>query len=225
MGAEVELPIAGTAVIIRDSVRGPEVLLMRRPDRGSFASGWVFPGGKVEPGDRVDDGDAFRAEREAARRAAVRETFEEIGLRIGDVVALSRWHPPIHAPVRIRTWFFVAADPGGTLVPSAGEVVATAWMTPADALKRHEAGEIVLFPPTWVTLNALTDAASTADVLAQARLRAEHVPLFSTQLLETVDGQSFLWEGDEEHASGGHPGARHRLATGMLPWRYERTGE
>lgn len=224
VGAEVELPIAGTAVILRDSARGPEALMMRRPDRGSFASGWVFPGGKVEPGDRVVSGDALRGERESARRAAVREVQEEVGLDLSECIALSRWHPPAHVPVRIRTWFFVAPDPGGEVMPAADEVVETRWMTPEEALVRHAGGEIVLFPPTWVTLQSLTGSERVVDVLAQTRLREEHAALFTTQLLDAPEGQIFLWEGDEEHASGGVPGGRHRLETAMLPWRFTRTG-
>ncbi|MGX1695977.1 NUDIX hydrolase [Microbacterium keratanolyticum] len=223
MDAEVELPIAGTAVILRDSARGPEVLMLRRPDRGSFASGWVFPGGKVEPGDRAEAGGTLHGERESARRAAVRETQEEVGLDLSECVALSRWHPPVHVPVRIRTWFFVAPDPGGELMPAADEVVEAHWMTPEEALARHAAGDIVLFPPTWVTLESLVGRGSVADVLAQARLREEHATLFTTQLLDAPEGQTFLWEGDEEHASDGLPGGRHRLETGMLPWRFTRT--
>ena len=44
-----DLPVAGTAVLLRPTPEGFAVLLMRRPDRGSFAGAWVFPGGKVEP--------------------------------------------------------------------------------------------------------------------------------------------------------------------------------
>ncbi len=67
---ESSLPVAGTVVVRRAADPGFELLLMRRPDRGSFAGAWVFPGGKVEPGD-VREGDD---EAEDARRAAIRET-------------------------------------------------------------------------------------------------------------------------------------------------------
>ena len=65
-----DLPVAGTAVILRDAPQGVEALLLRRPDRGSFAGAWVFPGGMVDPGDRVTGA----PEQEDAGRAAVRET-------------------------------------------------------------------------------------------------------------------------------------------------------
>src|SRR5918912_496662 len=43
---------SATVVVLRDSERGPEVLLVRRHERsGDFAGASVFPGGLVEPGD------------------------------------------------------------------------------------------------------------------------------------------------------------------------------
>ena len=64
MTPAVDLPLAGTVVVLRDGALGAEVLLMRRPDRGSFAGGWAFPGGKVEAADAVEDCDALIAARE-----------------------------------------------------------------------------------------------------------------------------------------------------------------
>ncbi len=145
-----DLPVAGTAVLLRDGTEGLEVLLMRRPERGSFADAWVFPGGRIEDGDRIPGAE----EVDDACRAAVRETFEEVGIVVSDLVVLSCWHPPVEAAKRIRTWFFVGADPGGEVLASDEEVVDVVWTTPTDALARHAAGEWTLFPPTWVTLHA-----------------------------------------------------------------------
>jgi len=52
-GIDPDVPVGATVVIVRDRAGGPEVLMIERPDRGSFAGAWVFPGGKLEP----DDGD------------------------------------------------------------------------------------------------------------------------------------------------------------------------
>ena len=105
---ETTLPVAGTVVLLRASDPGFEVLLMRRPDRGSFAGAWVFPGGKVEPGDIRGSGDI-----DDARHAAIRETAEEVGLTVEDLIVLSEWQPPLEAPTRIRTWFFLAEGQQG----------------------------------------------------------------------------------------------------------------
>ncbi len=190
-----DLPVAGTIVLLRPATSGVEVLLMRRPDRGSFASAWVFPGGKVEPGDRV----LGAAEVDDARRAAIREVIEEVGLVVGEATVLSRWQPPASAPVRIRTWFFVAEPAQRDLRPAPDEVVETAWVSPAEALARHATGEWTLFPPTWVTLHGLSRHESAGDVIAAAGT----AQLFTTQVVD----EGFAW-------------GEQRLETGSLPWRF-----
>lgn len=191
------LPVAGTAVILRDAPSGPEVLLIRRPDRGSFAGAWVFPGGKVEDGDRVGGAD----EMADAQRAAIREIQEEVGLVVTGLVPLSRWEPPEDVPTRIRTWFFLAEAQAGELRLSPDEVVDAVWIAPAQALARHATGELLLFPPTWVTLDRLTVFDDVAAALATAGPLAE----YSTRM----NGKTFRWGED-------------RLETAELPWRFLR---
>lgn len=192
-----DLPVAGTAVLMRPTIEGFAVLLMRRPDRGSFAGAWVFPGGKVEPSDRREGAD----ESDDARRAAVRETAEEVGLTVSDPVLLSRWQPPVEAPIRIRTWFFLASAPADEPRVSVDEVVDVAWLSPADALSRHATGEWTLFPPTWVTLHQLSRFSSVDAALASAGVAQR----FSTRVVESPQGTDFEWDGV-------------RLRTGSLPW-------
>jgi 8-oxo-dGTP pyrophosphatase MutT (NUDIX family) len=93
---------AATLVPMRDGGRGLEVLLLRRSERASFVpGGYVFPGGVVDAADGSAEAAAFvrrlSAEQAAERLdlrdadppalaylvAAVRETFEESGLRVG----------------------------------------------------------------------------------------------------------------------------------------------
>ncbi|MEV8250882.1 NUDIX hydrolase [Microbacterium sp. NPDC076768] len=193
------LPVAGTAVLLRPATPGFEVLLMRRPDRGSFASAWVFPGGKVEPADRREGG----GDLEDARRAAVRETFEEVGLVIDDLVALSEWQPPPEAPTRIRTWFFLATAPADDLALAADEVSEVAWVSPAEALARHAAGEWTLYPPTWLTLHQLAGFTDVASALASSGT----AELFHTRIDEAETGRAFVWE-------------QGRLEAESLPWRF-----
>lgn len=192
------LPVAGTVVLLRAADPGFEVLLMRRPARGSFAGAWVFPGGKVDPDDRRKDA----AECDDARRAAIRETFEEVGLAVGDLVPLSQWQPPAEAPTRIRTWFFLGSAPDRDPVPSADEVAEIAWVRPDEALARHGAGEWLLFPPTWVTLHQLSAFADAEAALASGA----SAQLFQTRVLDA--GRAFVW-------------AQGRLDAGSLPWRFE----
>lgn len=195
-----DLPVAGTAVLVRDAVDGGiEVLMIRRPAQGSFAGAWVFPGGKVEQRDRRDGSEEI----DDARRAAVRETGEEVGLEIDALRPLSQWHPPVEAPTRIRTWFFLAPAPDASPVPSPEEVVDFAWTTPAAALARHATGEWTLFPPTWMTLHGLRTARDAASASAASAAPA----LFRTRVVPTDTGRDFAWE-------------QGRLRTGALPWSF-----
>ncbi|PRB06479.1 MULTISPECIES: NUDIX domain-containing protein [unclassified Microbacterium] len=192
MDAPEDLPVAGTVVLLRDTDAGPETLLMRRPDRGSFAGAWVFPGGAVEASDRAPGG----TEQEDARRAAAREAFEEVGVVIDDLTVLSCWTPPAEAPKRFRTWFFLATSLDDEVRPSAAEVADVAWVRPADALARHGAGEWSLFPPTWMTLHGLLGFARAADAITTAE-----VAFYRTR----IDGSAFRWDG-------------LALETRTLPW-------
>lgn len=194
---EDELPVAGTVVVLRPAEEGLEVLLMRRPDRGSFASAWVFPGGKVEDVDRR----AGEPESEDARRAGIRETAEEVGLEVADLVPLSRWQPPLEAPTRIRTWFFLALAPEQDPSPSPDEVRELAWIDPAAALERHASGAWTLFPPTWVTLRRLTAFRDVGAAVASAGV----VEAFQTRVLDA--GRGFEW-------------AQGRLDAAQLPWTF-----
>lgn len=215
------IPVAATLVLVRDTDSGVEVLMIERPDRGSFAGAWVFPGGKLEDADRRD----AESEEDAARRAAVRETVEETGLVVDPeaLATVSVWDPPPGIAVRIRTWFFVAPVPAeGSIRLQAEEAVRAEWVGPEDALARHGRGYLMLYPPTWVTLNGLADAASVPALLASTRLSG--VRRFDSIARRIESGPMLLWSEDAEYAaSGGSGTARHRLEIGALPWIYTRS--
>lgn len=207
---------AATVVLLRDGELGVEVLLAERPsDRGSFAGAWVFPGGAV------DDDDLHGAPRDgidAARRAAVREVAEEVGLVLDpdELVPFSRWTPPEGAPKQLTTTFFAVRVPDGEFRLAADEVVSVDWLRPADALERHAAGELTLWPPTWVTLHGLTVADSVDHALAG---------FAAGDVLEYVARRDdarrmVLWQEDDEIS--GAKGHRHRLLMERLPWVYQR---
>lgn len=218
-----EIRTAATLVLLRDGAGAIEVLLLQRPDRGTFAGGWVFPGGKVEPLDRVeeDPDDAERSEELTARNAAVRETAEETGLIVAPeaLVPLSQWSPPQELAVQFHTWFFIAEASEGEIVMQPSEVVDHIWIRPADALKRHGAGDLRLFPPTWVTLDTLL-AYPTVDAALQSIEQRELQHYMTRQ--DPQRGLA-LWDGDEAYdgAPDTEEGPRHRLHVGSLPWRFE----
>ena len=224
--SDPEIPVAATVVLLRDGRDGPEVLMIERPDRGSFAGAWVFPGGKLDPGDHGPIGDATAPEEADARRAAVRETREETGLEVtaSALLTLSCWDPPPGLPLRIRTWFFLCeAPPDGELRLEPGEVVSAEWLRPSDALRRQAKGEITLYPPTWVTLHGLAEAKDVDSAFAAARVRG--VLTFETQVRRGPEGPVFYWREDAEYhedSPGAASGPRHRLQTGVNPWVYTR---
>jgi 8-oxo-dGTP pyrophosphatase MutT (NUDIX family) len=88
---------SSTVVLIRDSIEGPEIFMVRRHEQSSFGDAYAFPGGVVDPEDRVvhDFCDGF-SRRDANSRlgvekdglnyycAAVRELFEETGVLLAD---------------------------------------------------------------------------------------------------------------------------------------------
>jgi 8-oxo-dGTP pyrophosphatase MutT (NUDIX family) len=227
-GSDRDIPVAATVILLRDGPGGPEALMLERPDRGSFAGAWVFPGGKVEPADRGADGET---EEDVARRAGVRETWEEVGLVLDPdaLLTISCWDPPPGLPLRIRTWFFVACAAEGELVLAEAEVVEAEWIEPAAMLERHARGEVTLYPPTWVTLRTMAGQSDVAALLAGLRLAGFR--RFEPIARRAAAGPELLWQEDAEYdgsagdaASVDHASARHRLALGSLPWVYTRRG-
>jgi 8-oxo-dGTP pyrophosphatase MutT (NUDIX family) len=219
------LEAAATAVVLRDSPDGPEVLMVERPSRSSsFAGAWVFPGGKVDPEDSTGLSElGMQAEMEAARRAAVREVREETGLQLApaDLVPSAAWEPPAEAPRRFRTWFFLAPAPQTEVVLNEGELIGFQWLSPRDILRRHETGTMHLVPPTWVTLHSLLDFATVEEGLGAVRAREPEA--YTSRMLTTIgEGKVIAWAGDELYVPGGKPGGRHRLDMHALPWVYER---
>ena len=215
------VPVAATVVLVRDAPDGPRVLMIERPDRGSFAGAWVFPGGKLEDADRCSPDEP---EQDAARRAAVRETQEETGLRVTpeSLVGVSRWDPPPGIALRIRTWFFAARAEEDALVLAEDEAVSAEWADPSDMLERHARGEVTLYPPTWVTLHGLRGHRDADAMLAA--LEASGLERFDTVARRARRGPVLLWQGDAEYDDAGREGAsRHRLEIGDLSWRYTRT--
>lgn len=214
---------AATVVITRDGDGGGiEVLMLRRNSKHAFGGMWVFPGGKVDPED-VDPDDPADESR-TARRAAVREAQEEAGVILDPdrLTPISHWTPPPEAPRKFTTWFFIADAPGTHDIAIDGdEIQDHAWITPADALRRVDALEIELAPPTWMTLFAMTRFADVAACLADA---GERPPShFATRLGRAGEDAVAMWEGDAGYDTGdvNKAGPRHRLYMSRGAWHYD----
>jgi 8-oxo-dGTP pyrophosphatase MutT (NUDIX family) len=125
---------AAVAIVIREAADGPQVLLIRRAEHpGDAWSGHMaFPGGREDPAD------------ESLLATAIRETFEEVALDLGQAGQLLGQLAPLPAVARGR-------PVGMTIVPFVFELVAEAELTYSD--------EVV--EAVWVPL----------DPLLQGRLR------------------------------------------------------
>ena len=216
------LPSA-TVILLREQGGTLETLLLRRnPGADPFAGAWVFPGGAIETADGpVRPGDAWPA---AARCAAARELREETGLdvRTQDLLPFACWTAPTIMPRRFRTWFFLAPAPPGAVRLCRQEVSAYCWLAPRQALNRHRAQGMNLFPPTWVSLHELADIPTVAEALDVCTRRT---PGRFNPRVRTVGGDMcFLYEEDAAYADFDfdRPGPRHRLWTTTRGWRYER---
>ena len=103
---------AATVILLRDSVDGPEVFLVRRHDRVAFMGGaHVFPGGAVDPGDSDVDPTWCSGEvpwhtgsdevaAPAFHVAGLRELFEEAGV----LIAREPAGRALTSPDRDRAW-------------------------------------------------------------------------------------------------------------------------
>lgn len=225
---EAEQPAspASTIVLVRDGESELEVLMIHRGADTAFGGMWAFPGGVIEPGD-VPDGTAPDP-LPAARRAAARETREEVGLQVDEssLVYWSHWLPPVETPRRFSTWFFVAPADAMHADEHVGvdgeEVHDHRWMAPANALAMQASGELLVAPPTYVTLEQIHRYGDVASLLASADPAS-----FVTEIAFAPDGARIcLWEGDAGYGLGDPmvQGPRRRLVMDEhAGWRYLNT--
>lgn len=215
---------AATVVLLRD---GPseelEVLMIHRGVDTAFGGMWAFPGGVIEQGD-IPDGTAPDP-LPAARRAATRETREEIGLDLDEqsLVYWSHWLPPDDSRRRFSTWFFVAATDHSHAAEHVtiedAEVLDFRWLAPANALAMQASGEALIAPPTFVTLEQLARYGDVASAVSSAD------PFqFATEIAFAPDGARIcLWQGDAGYglADPMVQGPRRRLVMDEdAGWRY-----
>jgi len=151
---------AATVVLARPGRAGDgiEVLLLQRSARLVFHGGhWVFPGGRIDAADFAAADSPL--EYPAARKAALRETREETGIRIDEdlLIHVGHWTTPPGLPRRFATWFFVCPlRQAAEVRVDQDEIRDHRWLTPRQALLDAREEVLVLPRPTRITLSDIS---------------------------------------------------------------------
>lgn len=149
--------LAATVILLRDSADGPQVLLLRRAERGDadLRSGvWVFPGGVLDADDSqlypLCDGpdDAAWSERLSLPHgglryavAALRECFEEVGLLLArgpDGAAPSAQALAERHGMHTASDFAALCQRHGLRLDTAALAYHSHWLTPPGIAKRFD---------------------------------------------------------------------------------------
>ena len=135
---------AATLLLLRDTPRGPEVLMTRRADAARFAPGaHVFPGGAIDGSDANYHALTLRRSTQNTQQlthavAALRECFEEVGVLLARHPD-GRWATQTDVNTMSRQVDFAAqvAQCGLTLATDALHLLAH-WVTDRDLPTRFE---------------------------------------------------------------------------------------
>lgn len=212
---------ASTVVLLRETEKGLETLLLRRNKALMFAGGyWVFPGGSLDPEDLAASGGD---ELEASRIAAAREAWEESGLRprLQDMVLVSHWTTPVAEPKRFSTWIYAAPVAGAEeVVIDGGEIHDHLWIGIDEAIAMHQRGQLAILPPTLVTLLWLGAYDGIAQLVAEERDSPvpDVLPVFAIDAGKVT----VMFRGDAgyDNAAPATAGARHRAVLEGQSWVY-----
>jgi len=170
----VEARPAATSMLVRDTDRGIEVLMVRRPVGGFFGGLTVFPGGAVDADDdselaskivRSDDPDrVFRV-------AALRELAEETGIALTD-------RGPLPAPEGRGIALLQAIGDAGLRLDGSALILVSRWVTPTHA------------PARFDTRFFLARAEGAPDIRLDAAELVDHMWVTpSAALLRQEDGE------------------------------------
>lgn len=179
MGCSADTAAAYVAAAVRETFEESGVLLAG-PDTESVV------------GDTT--GDDWEADRVAleTRELGFADFLHNRGLVLrADLLGVwAHWITPEFEPRRYDTRFFVAALPAGQVTRDVtSESDQVAWMSPADAVRTVEAGDMLMLPPTYLCCRDLIPYAAVADALAAATDR-EIRPIMPTVRVE--NDQAYL---------------------------------
>lgn len=148
--------------------------MVRRNDKSSFKNATVFPGGNVDDADHdaqdpkkvAEDGQVIPT-LDAFRRCAIRETFEETGILIGDPVVKfasgerKQWRNKVHDS---GTAFGDLLKHYGSSLKLSSLVHYANWITPAGLPRRYNTMFFLTTVQAKDTLPARHDASETLEI-------------------------------------------------------------
>jgi 8-oxo-dGTP pyrophosphatase MutT (NUDIX family) len=118
----------------------------------------------------------------ACRFADIVAEFD-LELRAAALVYFAHWVTPVGPPRRYDTRFFMVEAPAGQGASHDGEeTVSSLWVTPTEALERHDRGELEMIFPTIATLRQL--AAFPTVAAMRAHLSGLTIPRLEPVLVE-----------------------------------------
>lgn len=114
---------------------------------------------------------------------------------------------------RFHTDFFVAVVDDCDVAIDGGETVHYEWKTPAEAIRRNEAGEMALLPPQLYVLRGLSDFQDVDALVAHAAQRPALIPILPVHVPDDdVEGLVLVYPGDALHPLfPGAEGDRRRI--------------
>ncbi len=124
------------------------------------------------------------------------ETFS-LCLDFAGLIPYARWITPEIEAKRFDTRFFLAVMPAAQRAEYDNhEMVEATWMTPAQALTGHEAGQMMLMPPTLKTLLEISRFDTIAQLLDHARGKTIFPVLPQPFMEEETYGVLLPWDPD-----------------------------
>jgi len=203
------LRLAATALPIRDTSTGLEVLMVKRNQELTFGGMWTFPGGVFEPedgpvpeiSDEFSTNWASPAMLATAANAAARETREETAIRVSTATLAwySHWIPPTSARKRYATWFFLAPESAGEVEVDERENSDARWVHAGDAIA-NRAGDLAMIAPTWCTLYDIAKATTVSALLDETITQGPRY--YHTRLQKDAGKAWLVWPGDAAYESG-----------------------
>ncbi|MDJ0907288.1 MAG: NUDIX hydrolase [Woeseiaceae bacterium] len=224
---------SSTVVVVRDSNRGPEILLVRRRAGDAFGESYTFPGGVLDP-DEADarpmcsglapaDADALLGVDAGALdyySAVVRELFEETGVLLGSNAAVDeRLRDQLHDGSLAWKDLLRSLD---LLIPCGELQYFAHWITPSALPKRWSTRFFLAAVPEGQQVqpdgSEITDYcwATVDEAMASAQSGERKIPFPTQRTIESLAGKesvAALMAWAREQQAAGIPAIQPEIGT------------